>query len=244
MKFPSVCLTALHHLLRFSFQSAISLFSHSLSPYGPDQRDILLFVNTNNSSALTWRDGVPLRGSKWQPTVEKLSFFVSQLLNLLILSLHLNNWKHRFTQACAAHKTHATVFKTDLWSSGRAGGSIWTCIITSQCFGEVASIQEVLLPVLELCCLLRFMGETVGFLLEDTPHHRVWAWEQTFLVWRHAAYASPLPSEHQNTRRNPQPTAPAPDFSSDSPLSISKVISPPELGLMLVLPQIQSGLHH
>lgn len=109
-----------------------------------------------------------------------------------------------------AHTTHATVFKTDLWSSGRADGSIWTCIITSQCFSEVASMQEVLLLVFELCCLLRFMGEPVGFLLEDAPHHTVWAWEQTLLVWRHAAYASPLHLWTPNAHRKPQPTTPSP----------------------------------
>lgn len=193
-----------------------SLFSHSLPPYGPDQRDILLFVNTNNSCSLTRCDGVPLRGSQWQPTAEKNSAILSYWTHWSYLFIWITGSTdlHR-----RAHKTHATVFKTDLWSSGRADSSIWTCIITSRCLSEVASMQEVLLLVFELCCLLRFMGEPVGFLLEDVPHHTVWAWEQTLLVWRHAAYASPCPL---NAKRPPQPSThnPQPRTFPPTPLGV------------------------
>lgn len=48
-------------------------------------------------------------------------------------------------------------------------------------------------------------------MLEKTPHHTVWGWKQTLLVWSYSTYTSPALWIPTN-QLNPQPTTPPPNF--------------------------------
>ena len=131
--------------------------------------------------------------------------FSSQLPNrdhrLQRLPFHLNNVEHIFTQA--RRKTCASVFKTGLWSSGQADRCIWAAVITPRCYSEVASIQEVLLPVLLLCCCCVAVVSRWDSAGERTTSDG--------LLWSLPSYTPPalcMPNTHLNpqpTSHNPQP---------------------------------------
>lgn len=98
--------------------------------------------------------------------------------------------------------TRATLFKTDLWSSGQVDCSIWVCIITSQCLSQLAWSQEVFLPVFWLCCSGAFIGSQWDSAGEHTTSYglRLGA-DALGLKPLHLHISCPL-----NTNRAPKPT--------------------------------------
>ena len=73
------------------------------------------------------------------------------------------------------------VFKTVLRSSGQVDCSMWACIIMSRCFSLCPDAGSV--PACRA-----WAG---GIVQENAPHHTVWGWEQTLLVWSHSTYTPP-----------------------------------------------------